>query len=166
MNPTTIALSVLVLAAVCLADSERRRDRADCSSSGTCAEKKSDLSAGEQAWLSERRQDKADCPSSGCAEKKHELSAGEKAWLSERRLDPADCTSSGCAEEKRELSDGEQGLNVPDRVQSTTHSVPVTPGQTHSPTHDSHQQDSSSPLLKVNFWLTLFISALVAALLS
>ncbi|XP_075525030.1 uncharacterized protein LOC142557220 [Dermacentor variabilis] len=165
MNPTTIALSVLVLAAVCLADSERRRDRTDCSSSG-CSEKESDLSAGEQAWLSDRRQDQADCSSSGCAEKKNELSAGEKAWLSERRLDQADCSSSGCAEEKRELSDGEQGLNVPDREQSTTHRIPAAPGQTHSPAHDSHQQDSSSPLLKVNFWLTLFISALVAALLS
>ncbi|KAH7975700.1 uncharacterized protein LOC119371767 [Rhipicephalus sanguineus] len=98
MNPTTIALSVLVLAAVCSADSERQRD----------------------------------------------------------------CSSSGCAEEKRVLSAGEQGLNAVDGERGVTHRAPASPRQA----HDSHQQDSSSPLLKVNFWLTLLISALVAALLS
>ncbi|XP_049513691.1 uncharacterized protein LOC119466473 isoform X3 [Dermacentor silvarum] len=141
MNPTTIALSVLVLAAVCLADSERRRDRTGCSSMG-------------------------------CAEEKHELSAGEKAWLSERRQDPTDCSSGGCVEEKRELADGEQGLNAPNREHNTARQPTAAPTQAQSPAHDdshahdSHQQDSSSPLLKVNFWLTLLISALVAALLS
>ncbi|KAL3194489.1 hypothetical protein MRX96_046056 [Rhipicephalus microplus] len=96
MNPMTIALSLLVLAAVCSAEGQR------------------------------------------------------------------DCSSSECAEEKRDLSAGEQGSNAAVTKQGATHRAPASP----QPAHDSHQQDSSSQLLKVNFWLTLLISALVAALLS
>uniref|UniRef100_A0A6M2CMM6 Putative conserved secreted protein n=1 Tax=Rhipicephalus microplus TaxID=6941 RepID=A0A6M2CMM6_RHIMP len=73
-----------------------------------------------------------------------------------------DCSSSECAEEKRDLSAGEQGSNAAVTKQGATHRAPASP----QPAHDSHQQDSSSQLLKVNFWLTLLISALAAALLS
>lgn len=48
------------------------------------------------------------------------------------------------------------------------HGNPLETGQPPSekqPPQQNHQ-DSSSPLLKVNFWLTLLISALAAALLS
>ncbi|XP_077546272.1 uncharacterized protein LOC144158942 [Haemaphysalis longicornis] len=100
MSPRALALALLLLSAVCLASSEQRGDRTDCSGTG-CAD-----------------QDRQG-PSL------HEPGAG-----------PAD----------RE------------RAASLHH---------HPPEHASGRQpDSSSPLLKVNFWLTLLISALVAALLS
>ncbi|KAK8776126.1 hypothetical protein V5799_030521 [Amblyomma americanum] len=109
MRLTTLALSLLILAVVCLADSDQRGDRADC-------------------------------PSSGCAREERELAADNHA----------------------------EGTNAAHEEGSTPVRSPAAAvsRQARSPAHDSHQQDSSSPLLKVNFWLTLLISALAAALLS
>uniref|UniRef100_A0A023G2V4 Putative secreted protein n=1 Tax=Amblyomma triste TaxID=251400 RepID=A0A023G2V4_AMBTT len=108
MLPTTLALPLLILAAVCLADSDQRGDGADCYSSG-------------------------------CAKEEREPAAH----------------NHGGTEASRER------LGAPERSPAT-----ASTKQLHSPAHNSHQQDSSSQLLKVNFWLTLLISALAAALLS
>uniref|UniRef100_A0A023FT37 Putative secreted protein n=1 Tax=Amblyomma parvum TaxID=251391 RepID=A0A023FT37_AMBPA len=109
MHPTTLALYLLILAAVCLADSDQRGDRAGCSSSG-------------------------------CAKEERELA----------RDNHAEGTNAAREEGAASVRSPAAAASRPAR----------------SPAHDSHQQDSSSPLLKVNFWLTLLISALAAALLS
>uniref|UniRef100_A0A023FF96 Putative secreted protein n=1 Tax=Amblyomma cajennense TaxID=34607 RepID=A0A023FF96_AMBCJ len=108
MPPTTVALSLLILAVVCLAASDQRGDRVDC-------------------------------PSSGCAKEERELAA-----------------------------DNHGGTNAAHETEGAPLRSPTAAAsrQARSSAHDSHQQDSSSPLLKVNFWLTLLISALAAALLS